>query len=1326
MGGVMKSFSSKNIDGITDLVVVAPIRQGFIHAYENVTYATRLRIVAEALNRVRVSVREHETITPFSDVTERILTLLDFRIGVLDKDVFALDVARRRGGAGAGQGEGVKVESRRFLYLTATFDGAWEPYMRLIWKPLGPFLDLLFCNCEGYVTASEHCFEEYAQWVRDNQVDSAIFYAATGLTVRDHLYLSRLEYLTRSRPAAAADREIGCMTMPKPEEAAAAERAFAMERLAEKDVRHVVKIHELALEALTVLYRLADYYPPGWLAGRDKFNEGHYLVLVSEALLHGWNELLAKAPLSEVAERTYADPLNWYRSGLAELRRIESEQPPPRPDPAYDPAEVQGGILKAQGSKDEPMRRGALLLMTITDAEEARRFLSRLETDGEINFLAEPGSAPGDGFFRTVALTAHGLRRLGLPKPVFDLFPSEFREGMEARSGLVGDMRGNHPRNWTLPPRNWPQPDGDPRAMPRPPIDPSEIDIVLQVRTASTEREVLMKEIGRLAEAAADGATLQGFEPMCATYDDDGLLVDYFGFHDGVSQPKPIDPTATQPDDARAYYKDEVRLGEILLGYGNDREDSAPDAFSHDDGREKDRAKARDIQFNGTFLVIRKLEQKVDAFERTIASETQRINAHHPGLPTPMTEDRLKARLLGRNVDGRPLVRPRGGGRNDFDYRNDKEGLSCPHASHIRRTNPREPFQGRNAPRILRRGMSFDHSGEAGGEGARGLMFMAYNSSIAEQFETIQRWINGGNSTFVASGHSDPIAGVAPKTGALDQATRVFRFVEGGEVVRVTMNEPFVKLHWGAYLFVPSRSGLRKLCELKGRYEPFREFLETHGATAISRLVSINNPQTKQSEWKRLLEDFDAKDPSQNDITSDVWSAIRWYYGGAFKIPPGTPLTSDWNVAPDPDLQPIVLAASYRHVMAVLTDWKTYSTEEQLRRIAPTGIPIYVAQQPDDQYKNGDLQNRFNYWKESEATNEILMAYDEGRGFEDGYKAGLQVIEKAKERAATSRLDYFKLELRRQYLLPALGLLCKIWYGLPDGENFHLGAWTWQPPEERDPKGPRCPGDFLAPSRYTFYPRPTEWVKTFGEQHGRAVYDGSLAFVRKHRPSSRRKELGTIAQAMFDKTDDDDVLARNLVGTMIGAIPPMDGNLRGILLEWLDERTLWRQQAALRRALGDRSALADPTSAREVLRGPVSQAMCKRPAPDLIYRTATCPARLKARNGNSDRTDDSEHYVEVNERDLVVVSLVSAAQRSLEHYPDGDVSVIFGGNRPERDSPEAGEPFPVHACPAQKMAMGAIMGILAALLDSGRIQALPASLIVRVSDWARAAPRPAP
>ena len=279
-----RDVTSKAMDGITDLVVVAPIRDDFITAYENVTHATRLKAVAEALNRVRVSAREHERITPFSDVTERILTLLDFRVGIIDKDLFALRPGSAKG-----------PRAQRFLYLTATFDGAWEPYMRLIWRPLGPFLDLLFCNCEGYVTATDHSFDEYAQWVRDNQMDSAIFYAATGITVRDIGYLTHVERLQR---AGAGAVDLAGATMPDPEAASAATRA---------NPAYLKKVLELGLEALTVLYKLADFYPPEWLTGHPDMNEGRLLAQVARDLLLGWEPLVAfmdaQAPSSELGRR---------------------------------------------------------------------------------------------------------------------------------------------------------------------------------------------------------------------------------------------------------------------------------------------------------------------------------------------------------------------------------------------------------------------------------------------------------------------------------------------------------------------------------------------------------------------------------------------------------------------------------------------------------------------------------------------------------------------------------------------------------------------------------------------------------------------------------------------------------------------------------------------------------------------------------------------------------------------------------------------------------------------------------------------------------------
>ena len=1318
--------TSKNIDGITDLVVVARIKQGFINAYENITFATRLRLVAEALNRVRVTAREYEGLTPFSDVTERILTLLDFRIGILDEDLFSLDPA---GGAKEQDSEEEKgPQARRYLYLTATFDGAWEPYMRLIWKPLGPFLDLLFCNCEGYVTAGDHGFDEYAQWVRDNQMDSAIFYSTTGLTVRDHLYLNRLEQIQRAQPAAEADRLIARLTMPDPERAASAERQKAT-----GDTGQYAAIHRLALEALTVIYRLADYYPPEWLTGQPqgyvdpdgepiRLEEGKYLARAARDLLLGWQALIprpgnpAYTNWQTAVLPVYGEPLRWFETGIAYLAEIETKRARRRrKDPPFDPAEVQSGILTAQGSLDAPMTGGALLLMTITDAPEARAFLADgLQLDYE-------GEAPADGFFRTLGFTADGLRRIGLETGVLDRFPKEFREGMAQRSGLLGDLRENHPRNWTLPRRNWPPiDDGRPPALPRPPVEPSEVDIVIQIRTAHVDPAALVAEIARLADFAAPGLQLLAYEMLATSYGANGALSDHFGFLDGISQPKPTPGLGEGPRE-----RDRVRLGEIVSGYANDRGDTAPGRFSSDAGPYRWRAKLRKtaqrLQFNGSYLAIRKLEQRVETFEAFIAAETDRINAEHPSLSPPMTAERLKALMIGRYPDGRPLVATAGGNLNDFDYEQDKEGEACPFASHVRRTNPRDIFLGRPAPRILRRGMSFDQRDDATGKGARGLMFMAYGASLAEQYETIQRWINGGNSSFVGSGHQDPLLGAAPKTSTLYPATRVFRFVEQDQVIRVAMPEPFVALHWGLYLFVPSRTALAELTRLRGDYHPMDETLEQSGKAVIDRLERLAGGM-QGKEWKRLLEDFGAKDPAERNVSPDMWAAIRWYRGGAIKIKGGTPLVHDWNTEPDRKRQPMILAASYRHVMRTLADWRHFTTEEQLRRIETNSGPIYVTQQPDNRYRATMPARRYHYREDAEATNGILMAYNEEKGYEAGYAAGRAILDKAQ--AGAGALRHYKIELRRQYLLPALGELCQIWYGLPDGIHMQKGGWLWEAPAERTPPGPRCPGDFLSPSRNAFYPRPSDTVTFFADQHGQAILAAARAFVAAHRTTGSIV-TGTIAAAMFAEIADDERLARNLIGTMVGAIPPMDGNLRGILLEWLTERTLWRHQAALRRAFGDSRADSEFATAREILYRPVSQAMCKRPAPDLLYRTVTNPDSdpviFQARDGKRDIRIPAE------ERDLVVASLVSASQESLRPRrgpggsmatPDGDVSIVFGGRRRAPYDPQTrNKNYPVHACPAREMALGAIMGIMAALLDAGRIQALPASLIVRISDW---------
>src|SRR5205814_5026476 len=99
----------------------------------------------------------------------------------------------------------------------------------------------------------------------------------------------------------------------------------------------------------------------------------------------------------------------------------------------------------------------------------------------------------------------------------------------------------------------------------------------------------------------------------------------------------------------------------------------------------------------------------------------------------------------------------------DFSYPPSAAEGRCPHFAHARRANPRTVPA---PPRILRRGMSYGPAFEQAPDAPRGLMFMAYAASLAEQYEVVQRWVNAGNSTGVLSGHPDLLAGPFPEGSA--------------------------------------------------------------------------------------------------------------------------------------------------------------------------------------------------------------------------------------------------------------------------------------------------------------------------------------------------------------------------------------------------------------------------------------------------------------------------------------------------------------------------------------------------------------------------------
>ena len=171
---------------------------------------------------------------------------------------------------------------------------------------------------------------------------------------------------------------------------------------------------------------------------------------------------------------------------------------------------------------------------------------------------------------------------------------------------------------------------------------------------------------------------------------------------------------------------------------------------------------------NGTFMVYRKLHQNVATFRRFLRDEGERFG---------MATDMLGAKIVGRWPDGTPLeLSPHhpdpeiveDPNRNtNFIYGNDPEGARCPMGAHIRRANPRDAlgFNGLlvNRRRIIRRGIPYGEytpQGALGDDRAEhGLIFIAFNASISQQFEFVQQqWMNYGND-FNQGNDKDPLVG---------------------------------------------------------------------------------------------------------------------------------------------------------------------------------------------------------------------------------------------------------------------------------------------------------------------------------------------------------------------------------------------------------------------------------------------------------------------------------------------------------------------------------------------------------------------------------------
>ena len=219
------------------------------------------------------------------------------------------------------------------------------------------------------------------------------------------------------------------------------------------------------------------------------------------------------------------------------------------------------------------------------------------------------------------------------------------------------------------------------------------------------------------------------------------------------------------------------------------------------------------LGFNGSYLVVRKLEQRVSAFDALLARAAKA--GISPGL--------CAAKLVGRWANGAPLVLHPGGEPAAFEreprlsYEElDPLGQLCPLGAHIRRANPRESRSKHASPsdrhRLIRRGrVSGPSRDELSDAPARGLLFLALNADIGRQFEFVQARCLASSNFAGLRREADPLLGV---TGNDDASPR--HFTLPAQPVRRRLYElpDLVRARGGLYAFLPSLRALGYLADL--------------------------------------------------------------------------------------------------------------------------------------------------------------------------------------------------------------------------------------------------------------------------------------------------------------------------------------------------------------------------------------------------------------------------------------------------------------------------------------------------------------------------------
>ncbi len=452
-----------------------------------------------------------------------------------------------------------------------------------------------------------------------------------------------------------------------------------------------------------------------------------------------------------------------------------------------DLGDIQGDILRAYGN-DYDCTTYAFVAIECPP-EQARTWFAGLLDHVT---TAEPwprGEKPQTTL--NVAVTAAGLRALGVSDAVVETFSREFRDGMASRKDLLGDVGPSDPATWESG------------------LGSGQAHVLLTINAMQTADH--QRALGKM-RAAMDAAG-----GLRIVYQEDTELLpdsrEHFGYADGFAQPA---IEGTSDDKARgggvplkggAWRA--LAPGEFILGY--------PDEDSRVDRKRRlPNAPAAPLGRSGTYMVWRKLYQDVALWRRTMREAAKVYDGGD--------EHKLSAKVVGRWTNGAPLVKhpdkapdgydpKKAKDVNDFSYEQDLDGMRCPVGAHVRRSNPRNAlgFDGHLSfrHRMIRRGMPYGQplpEGVVADDGAdRGLVFVCFQASISRQFEGVQvQWCNAGN--IFGLGHDkDFLLGDPRGKGKMT--------IQGSPPFFLTPQEVFVRTRGGEYLFVPGMTALAALAD---------------------------------------------------------------------------------------------------------------------------------------------------------------------------------------------------------------------------------------------------------------------------------------------------------------------------------------------------------------------------------------------------------------------------------------------------------------------------------------------------------------------------------